>query len=263
MAAFAALSDHLFSRISADVSFLSSQSLLDAEAADAILRQLDDAAARLRTGGIGQTPGQGFVTSVAQGRVPPPLPPQSGVKQSNSSNGRERAEALWTYSGSQSDDLSFQKGDVVIIHSKENDHWWRGSVMNDPSERQGLFPSNHVKILASGIAPSKHQISGLGQSTSYYGSPDPEKAAMDMQPYQMHAPPPPSPYYNQGPPPPPQQQFYQQQPQQMAISPGDPARRHKFKLPNGMGSTLAHSFVGGAGFGAGSAAAGDLIHAIF
>jgi hypothetical protein len=43
---------------------------------------------------------------------------------------------------SQPDDLTFQKNDIIIITQKENEHWFRGFVQNDPSARAGLFPSN-------------------------------------------------------------------------------------------------------------------------
>lgn len=43
---------------------------------------------------------------------------------------------------SQPDDLVFQKNDIIVIDSKENEHWYRGHVQSDPSARTGLFPSN-------------------------------------------------------------------------------------------------------------------------
>lgn len=194
---------------------------------------------------------------------------------------------------------------VILIISKENDHWWRGSVMGDSSGRQGLFPSNvsgpsctripvesismengtcdrrcetiltyvllifrsqHVETFGQVASPGS-QTTSYGQqhqappyqshSSSYYGASsggsinDPEKAA--LQPYQPH-PPPANQYYQ---PPPPPQPYYQQQslqpPQTVgppAPSPSDPEKKNKFKLPgkgSGLGNTLAHSFVGGAG----------------
>merc|ERR1711939_662474 len=273
----AALSGYLFERIRRDLDFLHSQGLLDNNGHHAILSQLDSAAARSRSsGGSGSAHDNDAALALASqfssavvlssnaDRAPHPQQHQDG---------RERAKALWNYSGSQPDDLSFQKGETILIHTKENEHWWRGSVESDPTGRSGLFPSNHVELLSPGSAASvgyAPRPPAPHDAATYYQPSDPEKANHSY----VGPPPPPPPqqgYYQ--PPPPPPQQYYGHPPpqhqhqQHVAVVPApapspntaaEQQKKNKFKLGgggggSGFGNTLAHAGVGGLGFGAGSA----------
>jgi len=64
-----------------------------------------------------------------------PLSPYEGVA---------RAIALYDFNAVEDGDLSFQKGDVIVITKKSNstDDWWTGKV----NGRQGIFPANFVEI---------------------------------------------------------------------------------------------------------------------
>lgn len=48
--------------------------------------------------------------------------------------------ALYTYESPEPGDLTFKEGDVILV-SKRDGEWWRGST----GEHTGLFPSNYVK----------------------------------------------------------------------------------------------------------------------
>jgi hypothetical protein len=74
---------------------------------------------------------------------PPPPPPLAHTSSPQS----KQARALWAYRGSAADDLSFEKGDIIVILAEENPDWWRGQVLNS-QQSGGLFPSNvSVSIL--------------------------------------------------------------------------------------------------------------------
>jgi len=64
-----------------------------------------------------------------------PLLPHEGIA---------RAIALFNFDAVEEGDLSFKKGDVVVITEKSNstDDWWTGKIGN----RQGIFPANFVEI---------------------------------------------------------------------------------------------------------------------
>lgn len=51
--------------------------------------------------------------------------------------------ALFDYSGLDEHDLSFVKGDRIVVEKKVDDGWWSGRK-EDGSV--GLFPRNHVKL---------------------------------------------------------------------------------------------------------------------
>ena len=57
--------------------------------------------------------------------------------------------ALYTYNATSADELSFHKGSVLNVQSKEGD-WWRGEL----NGQVGLFPSNYVQLLNEQQAPT-------------------------------------------------------------------------------------------------------------
>ncbi|KAL4251972.1 SH3YL1 family protein [Abortiporus biennis] len=65
-----------------------------------------------------------------------PLTPQEGIA---------RAIALFDFNAVQPGDLSFSKGDVIIVKEMSNntDTWWSGKV----GSREGIFPANFVEVV--------------------------------------------------------------------------------------------------------------------
>ena len=62
-----------------------------------------------------------------------------------------RAEAQWSFAGSELGDLSFQANDIIEVVEKVKDDWWRGRIAG--TTEIGLFPSSYVKetqVLARG-----------------------------------------------------------------------------------------------------------------
>ena len=53
------------------------------------------------------------------------------------------AKAIHMFIGENTNELSFDKGDIITLHSRFNKDWMRGKIGNSI----GLFPLNHVKIL--------------------------------------------------------------------------------------------------------------------
>ena len=64
-----------------------------------------------------------------------PLPTLSGVLC--------HVLALYTYNAENNDELTFHKGSVIGVLSKDSGDWWYGDI----NGRQGLFPSNYVQSL--------------------------------------------------------------------------------------------------------------------
>ncbi|KAH7912989.1 hypothetical protein BJ138DRAFT_1082431 [Hygrophoropsis aurantiaca] len=65
-----------------------------------------------------------------------PLSPNEGVA---------RAIALYDFKAVESGDLSFSKGDIIIItrKSESTDDWWKGKT----NDREGIFPANFVEVV--------------------------------------------------------------------------------------------------------------------
>ncbi|KAK0208417.1 hypothetical protein DFS33DRAFT_1271670 [Desarmillaria ectypa] len=59
--------------------------------------------------------------------------------------GVARAIALYNFNAVESGDLSFHKGDVIVILQKSNssDDWWTGKI----GDRKGIFPANFVEVV--------------------------------------------------------------------------------------------------------------------
>jgi hypothetical protein len=121
------------------------------------------------------------------------------------------------------DDLQFDAGDVIEIVEELNADWYKGRL----DGREGLLPASYVeKIVSTGRSSKPYKPFGA----AYHG---------------LSAPPP----AGQG-------------PNEVGLEekPGQEEKKSKFAAYKG---TLAHSAVGGVGFGAGSAIGGGLVRAIF
>ena len=53
------------------------------------------------------------------------------------------AKALFMYIGASSDELSFDKGDIITLKERVNNEWYRGQI----GKTEGLFPANYVEII--------------------------------------------------------------------------------------------------------------------
>lgn len=68
-----------------------------------------------------------------------PIPVASSVQG-------EQVRALFAFVAQHEDELTFQKGDVLTVTSKEDPAWWKG----EHGGRVGFFPSNYVEPLGRG-----------------------------------------------------------------------------------------------------------------
>lgn len=74
---------------------------------------------------------------------PSPAGPPAYSPQVQEQEGLTLAEALYDYNGTDDNDLSFTKGDKIVVLKYENDDWWMGKIQGNTDE--GVFPSNYVK----------------------------------------------------------------------------------------------------------------------
>ncbi|XP_030759645.1 rho guanine nucleotide exchange factor 7 isoform X2 [Sitophilus oryzae] len=61
-------------------------------------------------------------------------------------------QALYTFKGSNNDELCFKKGDVITVTQKD-DGWWEGTL----NDKTGWFPSNYVKECKDVAKPAVQQ----------------------------------------------------------------------------------------------------------
>lgn len=54
-----------------------------------------------------------------------------------------QARALYPYTAANEDELSFQEGDIIIIHHKDPQGWWEGELQG----RRGWVPANYLQEL--------------------------------------------------------------------------------------------------------------------
>ncbi|KAI5830639.1 SH3-domain-containing protein, partial [Schizophyllum commune Tattone D] len=189
---------------------------------------------------------------------PPAAPPAPKTQQ---------ARALWGYNedGKDANDLTFSAGETIDIVEETNADWWTGRARG----KQGLFPSNYVeKIGAPSSAPpsayksaSPAPYNNASPAHHNNSSPAPYKAPPYQPAYQ--------PTYQAPPPgPPPQAQYMPYNAGSVSMQAPQPQQPpaeepKKSKFGGKLGNTLAHSAVGGVGFGAGSAVGSGIINSIF
>ncbi|KIM39028.1 hypothetical protein M413DRAFT_447389 [Hebeloma cylindrosporum] len=231
----AALLAHVVAQIEQNVNFLASQNYISQTDASSILTKLPNVANNNNTSGIN---GLAARVSNMMGRdhstpgtraPPPPAPVRSTLPQ---------VKALWAYSGDDADDLSFQPGDIIDVVEETNADWWTGRVHG----KQGLFPSGYVERIAQ--QPLVDNTAAPAAGAGATGAPRAYKP-FGAAYHGVAAPPPPGQGVNNS---------------GLQEAPGTEEKKDKFGKYK---STLAHSAVGGVGFGAGSAIGGGLVRAIF
>ncbi|KZT41276.1 SH3-domain-containing protein [Sistotremastrum suecicum HHB10207 ss-3] len=241
--------EYLASRMKSDVEFLISQGYMSQADGDVVISKLPGSnrapqptapAPRafnppMPTAPNGRLPGLGR-------HAPPPPPPVPRAPA------LPQAKALWSYNedGSDTEDLSFQAGQIIDILEEVNADWYRGRV----NGREGLVPSSYVEKLTTPVTSPA--------PPSYTHLPDPKPVASGMvapQPAvggRFMAPPPPGGGFR----PPP---ILPQQQPEAPPSQGEP-KKSKFGK---FGAQAGSAAVSGVGFGAGAAVGSGIINAIF
>ncbi|XP_048469114.1 arf-GAP with SH3 domain, ANK repeat and PH domain-containing protein 2-like isoform X2 [Rhincodon typus] len=75
--------------------------------------------------------------------IPVPLPRRSfGVKLK-----QKRVKAILDCTADHPDELTFTKGEVIVVTGEEDSFWWVGHVEGDKS-RSGAFPVDYVHLLS-------------------------------------------------------------------------------------------------------------------
>jgi len=171
--------------------------------------------------------------SISASPVPVAAPPRMPVVAQTQP--QLQAKALWAYNedGREPNDLSFSVGDIIDILKEDNEDWWTGRV----NGKQALFPSSYVEKIETVSAVLPHRsVAPMGKknynpfNAALHGSDLPPSSGEGVNSLGLQE------------------------------APGQAEKKNnldKYK------STLAHSAVGGVGFGAGSAIGGGLIRAIF
>ncbi|KAF9048551.1 SH3 domain-containing protein [Panaeolus papilionaceus] len=223
----AALLAHVLAQIENNVSFLAENNYISQSDASAILTKLPNSNDRVQDRSPISSLASRMSNMMPVARPTPP-PPAPRAVPAPPAPAPAQVRALWAYNGQDAEELSFASGDIIELVEETNADWWTGRIHN----QTGLFPSTYVEKL-----PQRHVAAGSTNKPAY----KPFGAAY----HGMNAPPPPGQGTNSV--------GLQEQPGQEEKKQGF----GKYK------ATLAHSAVGGVGFGAGSAIGGGLVRAIF
>ncbi|KAH8831345.1 SH3-domain-containing protein [Flagelloscypha sp. PMI_526] len=224
-----ALLAHVVSQITTNVDFLVSQNYISHIDARNFINKLPASA----SGTVSPAP------AVRASPVASPPPSVPSPASSKVSQGR----ALWPYNvnGEDPDDLSFNEGDVIDIIEETNADWWLGRF----NGKEALFPSSYVEKIAATNGPARRvppNFSGAAASTAPAQRPAYRPFGAAHHGYDK---PPPTTTNSVG------------------LQHDAAAHQAKQDKMAPYKNTLAHSAVGGVGFGAGSAIGGGLVRAIF
>lgn len=173
---------------------------------------------------------------------------------------QEIAEALYNYNPTGPTDLALYQGQHIKVLEKLNSDWWRGQDLN--TQREGIFPSNYVRIISSG--PPSNDV--MTRNNNYYPPPQQQQQPqynnnVYYPPPQQSQPPYPPPSTNYYAPPSQQQQVVQQQPQQVQEQPQQQSGSSN-AIADGakkVGSKLGNAAI----FGAGATIGSNLVNSIF
>ncbi|KAI8338520.1 SH3 domain-containing protein [Chlamydoabsidia padenii] len=209
----AALANHVLQSIQKDLDFLKSQQHISPQAYDDVLRILptqitSNSNSRMNspynsgspyTGSTGTMSSPGPMPSPASSytnhnnsATPPPPPPNYATATS-----LESVEAMYDFHGQNSEDLSFQRGDIIQVTEHVNNDWWKGTLRG----RTGLFPSTYVQKC---MTPRKEKPTPPSTPSRNSMPPPPPPASGN---YGYPLPPPSNTVTNYAYPPPPAQQY--------------------------------------------------------
>ena len=92
-----------------------------------------------------------------------PSLPNSSLSSSPKKNKQKRkvVVALYDFTASTSDELSFKSGDKIIVTNEVVDGWWMGEILTSSASnldvsgvgRKGMFPTNYTKVLPERPSP--------------------------------------------------------------------------------------------------------------
>ena len=57
----------------------------------------------------------------------------------------EKVRTLYAYRAQQTDELSFEPGEIIKILTEDDPTWWKGE--SESSGRSGFFPNNYVELI--------------------------------------------------------------------------------------------------------------------
>lgn len=77
-------------------------------------------------------------------RAPAPLPTPDPEPEPEKVDPKDVFIALYDYDARTEEDLSFKKGDKLVVINSSDGDWWQAKLHNVPGGRQGYIPSNYV-----------------------------------------------------------------------------------------------------------------------
>ncbi|CCF57984.1 hypothetical protein KAFR_0D03360 [Kazachstania africana CBS 2517] len=89
----------------------------------------------------------------------PVLQETSQQQQPSTSAGVKKVRAMYDFPSTEADELSFKKGDIIIVLEQVYRDWWRGSLRG----RIGIFPLNYVTPI---MDPTPHELQMAKQKES-------------------------------------------------------------------------------------------------
>ncbi|KAF4082487.1 hypothetical protein AMELA_G00151930 [Ameiurus melas] len=78
--------------------------------------------------------------------APPAPPPFPKPKMPQTKNKLKRVKAIYKCKADNSDELTFNEGEVIVVDGAEDKEWWVGHIEGDPT-RRGAFPVSFVHFI--------------------------------------------------------------------------------------------------------------------
>ncbi|GBM98010.1 Intersectin-1 [Araneus ventricosus] len=83
----------------------------------------------------------------------------------------DQVVALYPFAGQHSDELTFQKGDIITLVNADDPSWWKGEL----NGAVGLFPSNYVEVLNKSAVSAQNNYNLNTLDTSAFESLSPKE----------------------------------------------------------------------------------------
>jgi hypothetical protein len=103
-----------------------------------------------------------------------------------STGSKSQRKAVYDFGGDNSDELSFNTGEVIQVVEEVDEGWWVGEINSPNGTRRGIFPVNYTEPMQTPPMPARPILTNSRSSTTAYNQ-IPEEPSYYEEPAALHS----------------------------------------------------------------------------
>jgi hypothetical protein len=103
-----------------------------------------------------------------------------------STGSKSQRKAVYDFGGDNSDELSFNTGEVIQVVEEVDEGWWVGEINSPNGTRRGIFPVNYTEPMQTPSMPARPILTNSRSNTTAYNQ-IPEEPSYYEEPAALHS----------------------------------------------------------------------------